>query len=299
MSRLIGLAAAISLVLTACAGTDAETTVTTQAISVAEGAAVATSLPSSPVTEDAVATTSLLQPQVEMRRVDDGSWFPGGWVTSVAVGESGLVVAGAVGAHPRFTAAAAWTSTAGETWVRVGDDPAVFGDESSADAVDRHQVITDLVSGSLGVVAVGVDGKPGDYEAAVWVSTDGLVWERLPHDEEVFGGEGDQIMRSVVQTTEAVVVVGESAGHATVWVSDDGRQWTRALIGGAADGSGRNWRRTWRRTRVRTATCSPLRRVDDSGSTSSEGGCGIRRYGNRSMSRCVRTTCATPTWRSS
>ena len=180
-------------------------------------------------------TTSLPQLRVEMDRVEHGFWFEGGWTSSVAVGGPGLVAAGAAdGSY--YTDAAVWTSTDGDTWVRVGDDPAVFGDESSANGIEGNQVIIDLTTGSLGVVAVGADGKPGDYDAAVWVSADGLVWERLPHDDEVFGGEGDQVMLSVVQTKDTVVAVGESAGHAAGWVSNDGKEWTRALIDGRPDG---------------------------------------------------------------
>ncbi len=167
-----------------------------------------------------------------MIRVADGSWFEGGWMTSVVVGGPGLVAAGAAGGD-----AAVWTSSDGNTWVRVDDDAAVFGGEPSRFGAASDQVINDLVAGSLGVVAVGADNVPGDSDAAVWVSTDGLAWERLP-DDEVFGGEGDQVMRSVVQTANTVVAVGESSGLAAVWVSNDGREWTRALIDGAPGGTG-------------------------------------------------------------
>ena len=190
------------------------------------------------ITTTAVTTTGMPDATTfAMERVADGSWAEGGWTSSVAMGGPGLVVGGADdGSY--FTDAAVWTSTDGDTWLRVGDDPAVFGDESSADGIDGNQVIIDLASGSLGVVAVGADGKPGDYDAAVWISADGLVWERVPHDEEVFGGEGDQVMLSVVQTENAAVIVGKSGEHATVWVSNDGREWTRALIDGSSDGIG-------------------------------------------------------------
>ena len=240
LSRFIVFAVAVSVVLTACAGTNAETTVTTQPASVTGGEAVMPSTSQLGVdegAEGAVVTTSLPPPGVEMERVAGGSWFEGGRMTSVAVGGPGLVAAGAAGGRDGDTDAAVWTSSDGNTWVRVDDDPAVFGGEPSRFGAASEQAINDLVAGSLGVVAVGADIVPGDSDAAVWVSTDGLVWERLP-DDEVFGGAGDQVMRSVVQTADTVVAVGESSGLAAVWVSNDGREWTRALIDGAPGGTG-------------------------------------------------------------
>jgi len=88
------------------------------------------------------------------------------------------------------------------------------------------------------VVAVGSDGLLFEHDAAIWVSNDGLVWERLPHDADVFGGEGDQFMHSVVQTAGSVVVVGESAGEAAAWVSKDGTQWARPEVIDASIGAG-------------------------------------------------------------
>ncbi|MEE9299380.1 MAG: hypothetical protein V3V29_10160 [Acidimicrobiia bacterium] len=188
-----------------------------------------------------VATTLVPQPRVDMERVLEGSSFEHNWMTSVVVGGPGLVAGGAA-FDGYYHDAAVWTSPDGRTWERVGDDPAVFGDEASTNEFggvlpDANQLITDLVSGPLGLVAVGAEGKPGDLDAAVWVSPDGLTWERVPHDEEVFGGEGDQTMRSVVQTSDGVVAVGASGGHAAVWVSSDGRAWIRARINSAASSS--------------------------------------------------------------
>jgi hypothetical protein len=72
----------------------------------------------------------------------------------------------------------------------------------------------------------------------VWVSPDGLIWERVPHDENVFGGEGDQNMRSVVPTADGVVAVGASGERAAAWISMDGATWTRARIEEAAGEGG-------------------------------------------------------------
>ena len=62
------------------------------------------------------------------------------------------------------------------------------------------------VEGDL--IAVGSDSADGDADALVWRSSDGMVWDRIPHDEVVFGGDGDQVMGGVVAFGAGVVVVG-------------------------------------------------------------------------------------------
>jgi len=58
----------------------------------------------------------------------------------------------------------------------------------------------------------------------VWVSSDGLVWFRVRHDEALFGGENDEhLMYSVVAAGSGWIAVGSSglAGGevAAVWAS--------------------------------------------------------------------------------
>jgi len=66
-------------------------------------------------------------------------------------------------------------------------------------------------------------------------------WSRVPHDEAVFGGEGDQSMSSVIAGGPGLVAVGsagsEDDGDAAVWTSVDGMTWSRvahdeAVFGG-------------------------------------------------------------------
>lgn len=163
--------------------------------------------------------------------VGDRTYVDWSGMATVTVGGPGLVAGGSgrtveVGSID----AAVWTSRDGRGWQRVDDEAGVFGDAMSVNGVGSDQFISDIVDGSLGVVAVGGDGLMLDHDAAVWVSSDGLVWERLPHDADVFGGEGDQFMHAVVQWDGRAVVVGESAGKAAAWVSNDGRQWMRAEV---------------------------------------------------------------------
>ena len=91
-------------------------------------------------------------------------------------------------------------------------------------------MMIDVGAGSEGLIAVGADGQPGDYDAAVWRSVDGLTWDRLPHDDAVLGGTGAQVMHTVLQTAAGVIAAGQSSGNAGVWLSSDGTAWTRAEI---------------------------------------------------------------------
>jgi len=153
------------------------------------------------------------------------------YMTAVAVGDSNLTAGGVVYlANAETTDAAVWISHDGREWMRVEDEAGVFGDAVSATGEPGDQVINDVADGSLGVIAVGSDGLLFEHDGAIWVSNDGSVWERLPHDADVFGGDGDQFMHSVIQTPGLAIVVGESADEAAAWVSKDGRQWARAEV---------------------------------------------------------------------
>jgi hypothetical protein len=124
------------------------------------------------------------------------------------------------------------------TWSRVPHDEAVFGG-------DGAQEMSGVTVGGPGLVAVGSDGfgaletylrtRPWGRHAAVWTSTDGITWSRVPHDESVFGGGG---MRSVVAGGPGLVAVGVGdTSVAAVWTSVDGITWSRvphdeAVFGG-------------------------------------------------------------------
>jgi len=59
-----------------------------------------------------------------------------------------------------------------------------------------------------------------------------VTWSRVPNDDSVFGGEGDQQMVSVIAGGPGLVAVGsdglEGADHRTaIWTSVDGLSWSR------------------------------------------------------------------------
>jgi hypothetical protein len=158
-------------------------------------------------------------------------------MTSVTKGGPGLVAVG----HDGWSAAV-WTSPDGVNWTRVPHDAAIFGTGLVGNDLWVPQTaMRDVIEGGPGLVAVGEEGVWGgsengtEYEstgvAVVWTSPDGINWTRVPHDEEVFGGEGFQKMSSVTVGGPGLVVVGEyeldNTGRALVWHSPDGLSWTR------------------------------------------------------------------------
>ena len=157
-------------------------------------------------------------------------------MSSLIAGGPGLVAVGADGTNlrGRNIDAAVWTSIDGITWLRVPHEDAIFGGAGD-------QVINCVVAGGPGLVAVGSETIRFDVDAAVWTSSDGITWSRVPHDEPVFGGTHDQMMLSVTAGGPGLVAVG-SAGQggdhdAIVWTSPDGLTWSRvahdeAVFGG-------------------------------------------------------------------
>ncbi len=164
-------------------------------------------------------------------------------MVSVTVGGPGLVAVGFdAPAGNEEGNAAVWISPDGFTWSRVPHDEGIFGGRS-------EQKMLSVTVGGPGLVAVGSDGHSDDAsdhridplaaDAAVWTSTDGFTWSRVPHDEAVFGGDGEQRMVSVTAGGPGLVAVGTVSGEidganpgrentdAAVWTSPDGFTWSR------------------------------------------------------------------------
>lgn len=121
------------------------------------------------------------------------------------------------------------------SWSRIPHDESVFGG-------DGDQSMSSVTVGGPGLVAVGGDGLHDSGHAAIWTSVDGIEWSRVPHDEEVFGGPGEQWMGTVTVGGPGLVAVGWALENpwdadAAVWTSPDGINWTRvphdeAIFGG-------------------------------------------------------------------
>jgi hypothetical protein len=120
--------------------------------------------------------------------------------------------------------AAAWQSEDdGQTWTRASVMSAA---DATMEAVAR---------GPSGWVAVGSDGYPGastqmagSRGMAVWRSTDGNAWERVPSSPAL---RGDAVPSHLVAGAASFIASGfVIPGHADVspvWESADGRTWQR------------------------------------------------------------------------
>jgi hypothetical protein len=76
-----------------------------------------------------------------------------------------------------------------------------------------------------GFVAVGRDGEPRRYDAAIWTSADGVSWRRVKHNDFLFGGNGNQTIKWVLATDERLVAGGWDGAGGTL----DAEVWTAEL----------------------------------------------------------------------
>jgi hypothetical protein len=156
-----------------------------------------------------------------LRVPHDEDVFGGAEMSDVTAGGPGLVAVGV----DDYSDRAVWTSSDGITWLRVPHDEADFGGEGDT-------WMNSVTVGGPGLVAVGAETQwheeSGDSDAAVWTSSDGIIWSRVPHDEDVFGGPRDQEMLSVTAGGPGLVAVGQvDMGRTPVWTSIDGITWSR------------------------------------------------------------------------
>ena len=80
--------------------------------------------------------------------------------------------------------------------------------------------MTSVIAANSGLVAVGWVGSVGGTtsEAAVWTSTDGIFWSRVPHDDEAIG---KGVMWGVIFTERGLIAVGEDGINGVVWTGPD------------------------------------------------------------------------------
>jgi hypothetical protein len=143
-------------------------------------------------------------------------------MADVTTGGPGLVVVGGVYRGGWGTGrGAAWTSSDGFTWSLATEEIEAVG-------------VSAVTAGGPGLVAVGLASETPTpsprnetWMAAVWTSTDGVTWSRVPPQPEVLGGPDFQAMATVATGSSGLVAVGQSSQDLTVWTSTDGTTWSR------------------------------------------------------------------------
>lgn len=177
---------------------------------------------------------------ISWQRVSEQPSLQDGWISSITTGGPGYVaVGGTVGCSDPLSNncrldAAVWVSADGLVWERIESDS--FRSDAVrevADGVptDGDQYMNDVTVGPAGLVAVGAapvidPDRVSGYldQVGIWLSPDGRQWDRLPYDEETFGGI-DEIWRIATFDDRLVAI-----GGARAWVSTDGAAWEGAVV---------------------------------------------------------------------
>jgi len=131
--------------------------------------------------------------------------------------------------------AAVWRSEDGETWQRVeSPELGVVGYQPNNEGQFNGEVVDVDYAPGIGYVAVGSASRSGDDEIdfpvqypAVWVSGDGLAWQRHPL-------EGEFRLRGVTAVDGSIIAHGVSTlegsptADAVIVTSEDGEAWVDA-----------------------------------------------------------------------
>ena len=117
-----------------------------------------------------------------------------------------------------------WKSVDGTRWARDNAQSSLTGPDD--------EFMRSIVPFEDGFVGAGRVNRDGDFDAAIWRSTSGTLFDRILGTEETFGGEGHQEMFTVTAGGPGLVAVGaagpkERDEDASVWVSQDGGSWER------------------------------------------------------------------------
>jgi hypothetical protein len=156
---------------------------------------------------------------MEWSRVELGAEAAESDIGVVIAGERGFIAGGSASSDGKQIAAL-WTSPDGNSWTRLPNDAAGFGEGE----------ITDLAIGDAGYVAVGWSGDGG----MAWTSMDGETWERVPESAS-FTGDGGINMLAVTYGPGGYVAVGYESqpeneamiDRGVAWISSDGLEWQR------------------------------------------------------------------------
>jgi hypothetical protein len=214
--RTVGVVAALLLVASAC----------TAAGDTSGGSTTATTVTTLEPTTPAATTPP--ERTIELLRIDDPS-FDGGRLNAVVEAGPGLV---AVGSDELPEDAAVWVSTDGRVWDRIESES--FSGVADENGLEGAQLMRDVAVGPAGILAVGSYERKAarDVDAAVWLSRNGLEWERVA--ASALSGTGSESISSLDVWNDRYVAGGEGPGpvgsgerRPAIWISEDGREWER------------------------------------------------------------------------
>jgi len=217
MARTLRAVAPLVLVASAC---------TSAATNTAGASTVAA--PATTVAATSITGSLAPDPIIEFLRVDDPS-FDGGSLSAVVEAGPGLV---AVGSAELPEDAAVWVSTEGRVWDRINSTS--FSGVPDENGLEGAQFMTDIAAGPAGIVAVGSYERKAarDVDAGLWLSENGLEWERIVHD--ALGGVGSEFISSLDVWDGLYIAGGEGPGpvgsaehRPAIWISENGRDWER------------------------------------------------------------------------
>jgi hypothetical protein len=159
-------------------------------------------------------------------RVADGPQFANGAIAAIVNGPKGLLAVGQT-LDPRTGALhpATWTSPDGVTWSTdlAGTEPPQTGPPQAFEG----SAIADVTRVSDGWLAVGVDvhmrSDGASQSIAIWYSSDGGSWTRIPDQPAFLGGLSSSLEFGagfVAERNDEVIVIGRTAGpRMSVWFS--------------------------------------------------------------------------------
>ena len=130
-----------------------------------------------------------------------------------------------------------WSSEDGRSWST--------GSQSGVDPLpgEGRPLPTSLLAAGSTLVAAGSVEDADGIDAALWTTTRGAAaWDRVPHDEAIFGGDGAQAVTALTQDGGQLVAVGTDTQpgggvDALLWVAQ-GDGWERVAEEGDLAGAG-------------------------------------------------------------
>jgi hypothetical protein len=145
------------------------------------------------------------------------------------------------------TTAAPTTSAPAPTTTQAATNttPPVVAPPAVQDPIDWYRVAV-ASDGDLRAMALGGPGLVAigsvDDTRAIWTSTDGTEWARIPYDSDVFGVGDWSELQDIVAGPDGLVIVGSTEigfeRFATIWHSPDGISWERFQLDSDALGLG-------------------------------------------------------------